>query len=95
MPSEVRLLHTPPFSPVAQLAEQAAVNRWVVGSSPTRGASSNKGNRMLKVYLIEDDKYGTQAVFAKEEDAEKALEENYNDYCMSGMGVCVVEWEVE
>ena len=49
----------------------------------------------MKVYLIEDEKYGTQAVFAKEEDAEKALEENYNDYCMGGMGVCVVEWEVE
>ncbi len=27
-------------SPVAQLVEQAAVNRWVVGSSPTRGANS-------------------------------------------------------
>ena len=26
-------------SPVAQLVEQAAVNRWVVGSSPTGGAS--------------------------------------------------------
>ena len=25
-------------SPIAQLVEQAAVNRWVVGSSPTRGA---------------------------------------------------------
>ncbi len=25
-------------SSVAQLVEQAAVNRWVVGSSPTRGA---------------------------------------------------------
>ena len=33
--------------PVAQLAEQAAVNRWVVGSSPTRGAiaSSRHGQR--------------------------------------------------
>ena len=27
-----------PQSPVAQLVEQAAVNRWVVGSSPTGGA---------------------------------------------------------
>src|SRR4029078_2496157 len=26
-------------SPVAQLVEQAAVNRWVAGSSPARGAS--------------------------------------------------------
>ena len=26
------------YSPVAQLVEQAAVNRWVVGSSPTGGA---------------------------------------------------------
>ena len=25
-------------SPVAQLVEQAAVNRWVAGSSPARGA---------------------------------------------------------
>ena len=25
-------------SAIAQLVEQAAVNRWVVGSSPTRGA---------------------------------------------------------
>ena len=28
------------YSPVAQLVEQAAVNRWVVGSSPTGGAFS-------------------------------------------------------
>ena len=27
-------------SPVAQLVEQAAVNRWVAGSSPARGAST-------------------------------------------------------
>ena len=27
-----------PCSPVAQLVEQAAVNRWVAGSSPARGA---------------------------------------------------------
>ena len=66
----------------------------VVGSIPTASTSSNKGNRM-KVYLIEDEKYGTQAVFAKEEDAEKALEENYNRYCIGGMGACVLEWEVE
>ena len=26
------------FSPIAQLVEQAAVNRWVLGSSPSRGA---------------------------------------------------------
>lgn len=26
-------------SPVAQLVEQAAVNRWVAGSSPARGAN--------------------------------------------------------
>ena len=25
------------YSSIAQLVEQAAVNRWVVGSSPTRG----------------------------------------------------------
>src|SRR5690242_19355479 len=29
-------------SPVAQLVEQAAVNRWVAGSSPARGAKSSK-----------------------------------------------------
>lgn len=28
-------------SPVAQLAEQTAVNRWVGGSSPPRGAKNN------------------------------------------------------
>lgn len=28
-----------PNSPVAQLVEQAAVNRWVAGSSPARGAT--------------------------------------------------------
>ena len=36
------LLYKPPanefYSPVAQLVEQAAVNRFVVGSSPTWGA---------------------------------------------------------
>ena len=26
------------YSSIAQLVEQTAVNRWVVGSSPTRGA---------------------------------------------------------
>ncbi len=31
-------------SPVAQLVEQAAVNRWVVGSSPTGGAFFNLRN---------------------------------------------------
>src|SRR5690242_2422319 len=30
-------------SPVAQLVEQAAVNRWVAGSSPARGAKLLKG----------------------------------------------------
>jgi hypothetical protein len=30
------------WSPVAQLVEQAAVNRWVAGSSPARGAILNK-----------------------------------------------------
>ena len=30
-------------SPVAQLVEQAAVNRWVAGSSPARGAISFPG----------------------------------------------------
>ena len=28
-----------PYAPIAQLGEHAAVNRSVVGSSPTRGAS--------------------------------------------------------
>ena len=32
------------YSPVAQLAEQAAVNRLVVGSSPTRGAILGGGS---------------------------------------------------
>ena len=30
------------YSPVAQLVEQAAVNRFVAGSSPARGAKKNK-----------------------------------------------------
>ena len=30
-------------SPVAQLVEQAAVNRWVAGSSPARGAILGTG----------------------------------------------------
>jgi hypothetical protein len=30
------------WSPVAQLVEQAAVNRWVAGSSPARGAKFSK-----------------------------------------------------
>ena len=94
MPTEVQILPSPPYSPIAQLAEHSAVNRRVVGSSPSWGAILNKGN-IMKVYLIEDEKYGTQAVFAKEEDAEKALEENYNRYCIGGMGCTVLEWEVE
>ena len=32
-------IRTPRCSRIAQLVEQAAVNRWVVGSSPTPGAS--------------------------------------------------------
>jgi hypothetical protein len=31
------------FSPVAQPVEQAAVNRWVGGSSPSRGANKTMG----------------------------------------------------
>ncbi len=31
-------------SPIAQLVEQAAVNRFVLGSSPSRGALSDRGN---------------------------------------------------
>src|SRR5207245_3280981 len=39
-----RLHFRPPErSPVAQLAEHSAVNRRVVGSSPTRGARVNRG----------------------------------------------------
>src|SRR5437868_397386 len=34
-------------SPVAQLAEHPAVNRRVVGSSPTRGASKESANRLF------------------------------------------------
>src|SRR5262245_54485838 len=33
------LLRKPRHSPVAQSVEQAAVNRWVAGSSPARGAN--------------------------------------------------------
>ena len=36
-------LYAPQRSPIAQLVEQAAVNRSVVGSSPTRGAIFSKG----------------------------------------------------
>ena len=38
-------------SPVAQLVEQAAVNRWVVGSSPTRGARKNEARRPSKAFV--------------------------------------------
>lgn len=34
-----------PYSPVAQLVERAAVNRFVVGSSPTGGAFQDRGRR--------------------------------------------------
>ena len=34
----VIIIRIPTYSSVAQSVEQAAVNRWVVGSSPTRGA---------------------------------------------------------
>ena len=37
-PLEARWNKTALWSPVAQLVEQAAVNRWVAGSSPARGA---------------------------------------------------------
>ena len=39
-----------PHSPVAQLAEHPAVNRRVVGSSPTRGATPfwASGSRMVE-----------------------------------------------
>ncbi len=49
----------------------------------------------MKIYSIEDEKYGTQAVFEKEEDAEKALKENYNKYCIGGMGACIIEWDLK
>ena len=48
-----RSLHCPPRSPVAQLAEHSAVNRRVVGSSPTRGASLRKSlRRHGRVFMI-------------------------------------------
>lgn len=37
-PRRKRGRECPVWSPVAQLVEQAAVNRWVAGSSPARGA---------------------------------------------------------
>src|SRR5262245_7955002 len=37
-----RLTKSALCSPVAQLVEQAAVNRWVAGSSPARGAKNLK-----------------------------------------------------
>jgi hypothetical protein len=49
----------------------------------------------MKIYSIEDDKYGTQAIFEKEEDAERALKENYNKYCIGGMGACIIEWDLK
>jgi hypothetical protein len=48
-PFAIYRLTVPPrhtrYSPVAQLVEQAAVNRWVAGSSPARGANFLKSNR--------------------------------------------------
>ena len=40
---QARLQRVRAVSPVAQLVEQAAVNRWVAGSSPARGAKFSKG----------------------------------------------------
>ncbi len=37
------------LSPVAQLVERAAVNRFVVGSSPTRGANTSKGLDLMSL----------------------------------------------
>ena len=37
---------------VAQLAEQSAVNRWVVGSSPTRGAFVLRELLCLRVKIM-------------------------------------------
>ena len=46
-------------SPVAQLAEHPAVNRRVVGSSPTRGVTKGPGNR---VFLIQSRRRVGQAL---------------------------------
>src|SRR5262245_42306089 len=44
-------------SPVAQLVEQAAVNRWVAGSSPARGASTRvEGRRLLPGFCPHPDR---------------------------------------
>ena len=40
---QVRILHCPPDSSIAQLAEPSAVNRVVEGSSPSRGAIFLRG----------------------------------------------------
>ena len=47
-PNRARLVNIRGSSPVAQQVEQAAVNRWVAGSSPARGATQNQ---RLRQYL--------------------------------------------
>ncbi len=46
----------------------------------------------MKVYVIEDEKYGTQAVFLKDEDAQKAMDSG--EYDVSGLGCAVIEFEL-
>ena len=48
----------------------------------------------MKVYVIEDEKYGTQAVFLKDEDAQKAMDSGkYN--VSGGLGCAVIEFELQ
>jgi len=48
------------YSAIAQLVEQATVNRWVVGSSPTRGAilaskATQRAGRFAGPFVLRSD----------------------------------------
>ena len=45
------------------------------------------------VYVIEDEKYGVQAVFREKDEAKYACE-NDDRYHVSGQGATVVKWEL-
>ena len=47
----------------------------------------------MKVYVIEDEKYGTRAVFLKDEDAQKAMDSGKYDVS-GGLGCAVIEFEL-
>ncbi len=54
-----------------------------------------KQNRLAgrKVYVVEDEKYGTQAIFEDKKIAEK--ERNTGKFHVSGYGAAIVEWIIQ